>query len=255
VITVHKLANALWGAVGILSFLAIWEAASRSGLINQAALPAPSTAIAVTLRTVAPVDLLDDALISLQRIVLGFAIGATLGVAVGIASSWVRWFGVVVSPFVELLRPIPPLAWIPMAIIWFGLGEPPKVFVIILGAFFPVVTNSYQGMMAIDPMLFRAAQTMGVRGIRLLLQVALPAAMPDIATGLRIGWGLSFGTLVAAELIAADSGLGYLIMHARELGEVSVLVCGILIIGLANLATDWCIGRLIRSTLGRWHAV
>jgi ABC-type nitrate/sulfonate/bicarbonate transport system permease component len=79
--------------------------------------------------------------------------------------------------------------------------------------------------------------------------------MPDIATGLRIGWGLSFGTLVAAELIAADSGLGYLIMHARELGEVSVLVCGILIIGLTNLATDWCIGRLIRSTLGRWHAV
>ena len=250
-----KSGDAFLGAIGILSIIAIWEAASRGSLVSPATLPGPSAAIAVTLHTVGAADLAEDVIVSLQRILIGFAIGAGLGISIGIAAGWFRWFGAIVSPIIELLRPVPPLAWIPMAIIWFGLGEPSKIFVIVLGAFFPLVTNSYQGMVSVDPMLFRAAQTMGIRGFKLLVQVALPAAFPDIATGLRIGWGLSFGTLVAAELIAADSGLGYLIMHARELGEIGVVVCGILMIGVVNIATDFCIGRLIRSTVGTWHAV
>jgi ABC-type nitrate/sulfonate/bicarbonate transport system permease component len=153
------------------------------------------------------------------------------------------------------LRPIPPLAWIPIAIVWFGLGEPSKVFVIFLGAFFPVWTNTYRGMTAIDPMLFRAAQTMDQRGLALLFKVAVPAASPDIATGLRVGWGLSFGVLVAAELIAAERGMGFMIMQARQLGEIGIVIFGIILIGVTNLATDYALGAAIRRWIGKWHAV
>jgi len=141
-----------------------------------------------------------------------------------------------------------------MAIVWFGLGESSKVFVIFLGAFFPILTNAYKGITGIDPVLIRAAQTMDQRGLRLLVKVVLPAAMPDIATGLRVGWGLSFGVLVAAELIAASSGMGFMIMNARQFGEVGVIIFGILLIGACNLATDWALAAAIRRWLGRWHA-
>ena len=142
-----------------------------------------------------------------------------------------------------------------MAIVWFGLGEASKVFVIFLGAFFPVLTNAYRGITSVDPTLVRAAQTMDVTGLALLWRVMLPAALPDIAVGLRVGWGLSFGVLVAAELIAADAGMGFMIMNARQTAEVGVIVFGILLIGLATLATDWVLGLVIRRSVGRWHAV
>jgi ABC-type nitrate/sulfonate/bicarbonate transport system permease component len=157
-------------------------------------------------------------------------------------------------PLIELLRPIPPLAWIPLAIIWFGLGEPSKFFIIFLGAFFPVVTAAYYGVKSVDPVLIRAAQTLGYSGAELLRRVILPASSPDLATGLRIGWGLSFGVLVAAELIAADRGLGFMIMNARNTGQsVSVIVVGILLIGALNLVTDAAIGGAIQRWIARWH--
>ena len=158
-------------------------------------------------------------------------------------------------PIVELLRPIPPLAWIPIAIVWFGLGEPSKVFVIFLGAFFPIFTNACRGMTTIPPVLLRAARTMDVEGWRLLLRVALPAALPDIATGLRVGFGLSFGILVAAELIAAERGMGYLVMQARQLGQLGVAVFGILLIGVVTLLADRLLGAVIARTVGRWAKV
>jgi NitT/TauT family transport system permease protein len=253
--TVRRTSPIFYGATGIILVLVLWEAASRSGLVSPHALPAPIDAVITAIRTVPTNDLLQDFAVSLGRVTAGFAIGATLGVVIGIGAGWYWWFGALLRPIIELIRPIPPLAWIPMAIIWFGLDETSKVFVIVLGAFFPVVTNAYKGMLGIEPAILRAAQTMDVRGVKLLVQVALPAAMPDIATGLRIGWGLSFGILVAAELIAANSGLGYLIMHAQELDEVSVIIFGILAIGVANLATDFFIGWAIKRTVGRWHAV
>jgi len=253
--TASRITRVLCGATGVGFVLTLWEIAARSGLVSPETLPAPSHAIVATLRAVPPYDLLQDVAISLGRVAVGFAVGAALGVVIGIGAGWYRWFGALLRPLLELIRPIPPLAWIPMAIIWFGLGESSKVFVIVLGAFFPVVTNAYKGMLGIEPSLLRAAQTMGVRGVRLLLEVALPAALPDIAVGLRIGWGLSFGILVAAELIAADSGLGYLIMHARELDQIGVVIFGILAIGVANLVTDYAIGWLIKRGVGRWHAV
>lgn len=247
--------EAALGAFGAAAVVVAWEAVARSGYVSPAIFPAPSAAIVGALTRLPPGEILGSVAISLLRIVEGFALGATLGIALALASGWYRIFGNLVRPLVEVLRPIPPLAWIPMAIVWFGLGEPSKVFVIFLGAFFPVLTNAYRGVTGVDPVLIRAAQTMDIGGLRLLVKVVIPAAMPDIATGLRVGWGLSFGVLVAAELIAAESGMGFMIMNARQFGDVGVIVFGILLIGACNLATDWGLALLIRRWLGRWHSV
>jgi ABC-type nitrate/sulfonate/bicarbonate transport system permease component len=253
-VTGRRLREIGLGVAGTIAFLALWELAARAGPAS-ALFPPPSRAIAEALTTLPPAAIADHVAVSLGRITAGFAAGAALGVAVAVAAGWYRTFGNFVRPVIELLRPIPPLAWIPMAIVWFGLGEASKVFVIFLGAFFPVLTNAYRGITAVDPTLVRAAQTMDVTGIALLWRVMLPAALPDIAVGLRVGWGLSFGVLVAAELIAADRGMGFMIMNARQTAEVGVIIFGILLIGLATLATDWVLGAAIRRSVGRWHAV
>lgn len=238
---------------GILLVLAVWQAITTFNLINPAIFPGPLDVVRAAL-TLVPADrVLLHIRSSVTRIVWGFSLGAGLGILIGVASGWYRWLGSIVRAPIDLLRPIPPLAWIPMAIIWFGLGESSKVFIIFLGAFFPVVTNAYKGMTGIDPDLFRAAQTLGLRGWRLLLRVALPASLPDIATGVRVGWSLSFGALVAAELIAADRGLGFMIMNARELGQIGVIMYGIILIGAMNFLTDWLIREFLFKRRLRWH--
>lgn len=240
-----------WVGIGVV--LAAWQAIALFGPISRAIFPGPLD-VAGAAVTLVPIErVLLHARTSLERIVWGFALGAGLGIVVGVASGWYRGLGSAVRAPIELLRPIPPLAWIPMAIIWFGLGESSKVFIIFLGAFFPVVTNAYKGVVTIDPDLFRAAQSLGLRGWQLLVRVALPASLPDIATGVRVGWSLSFGALVAAELIAADRGLGFMIMSARELGQISVIMYGIVVIGALNLLTDWLIRAVLFKRGLRWH--
>lgn len=253
--TAQRLSDAAWGTAGVLLVFGGWEAAARLDLIDPLFLPAPTQALAVTLERIPPDVLAGHVAASLGRIVWGFGLGAILGVILGIALGWYRLLDSLLRPLIDLLRPIPPLAWIPIAIVWFGLGEPSKVFVIFLGAFFPVWTSTYKGMTTIDPVLFLAAQTMGHQGPSLLFKVAIPAVMPDVATGIRVGWGLSFGVLVAAELIAAERGMGFMIMEARQLGEIGIVIFGIILIGMTNLVTDYAIGAIIRQRIGRWHAV
>jgi ABC-type nitrate/sulfonate/bicarbonate transport system permease component len=182
-------------------------------------------------------------------------LAVVVGVSLGIVLGWSPMAARCLRPFVEILRPIPPLAWLPLSIIWFGLGEPSKVFVIFLGAFFPIFTSAWRGMTMVSPTLIRAAQTMDVDGARLLWQVAIPATLPDIAAGLRVGFGLAFGILVAAELIAAKSGMGYLIMEARQLGQLGIAIFGIFLIGFVNLVADHQLARAVRATVGRWSNV
>ncbi|MBL8571305.1 MAG: ABC transporter permease [Phreatobacter sp.] len=243
------------GTIGVALFLLIWELAARLVWRDPAVLPSPIQAIGQAWTVLTLPELLGHVGVSLGRILAGFAIAATLGVGLGLACGWFRALGWIVRPLVEVLRPIPPLAWIPLAIVWFGLGEPSKIFVIVLGAFFPIFTNAYRGMTMIPPVLFRAARTMDVEGWRLLWRVAVPAAMPDVAVGLRVGFGLAFGILVAAELIAAERGMGHLIMEARQLGHLGVSVFGIVLIGVVSLLADRQLGIVIARTVGRWAKV
>jgi ABC-type nitrate/sulfonate/bicarbonate transport system permease component len=243
------------GAIGVAAFFLVWEVAARLVWRDPSVLPSPTQALEQAWTVLSYRELLGDVAISLGRVLAGFSIAAVVGVALGLACGWFRTLGLIMGPLVELLRPIPPLAWIPIAIVWFGLGEPSKIFVIALGAFFPIFTNAYRGLTMISPVLFRAARTMDVTGWRLLWKVAVPAAMPDVAIGLRVGFGLAFGVLVAAELIASDSGMGHLIMEARQVGHLGVSIFGIMLIGTVNLLVDRQLGLIIARTIGRWAKV
>ncbi len=246
--------DVLLGLAGVAIAVGTWELSARTGLIDPRVFPGPVMAIATAAERLSPGTIADNMGWSLYRVFSGFVLGTLAGTAIGVAAGWYRWFGLLARPLIELLRPIPPLAWIPLAIIWFGLGEPSKFFIIFLGAFFPVVTAAYHGISTVDPMLIRAAQTYGLKGVPLLVRVAIPAASPDLATGIRIAWGLSFGVLVAAELIAADRGLGAMIMRERNTGgSVGIIIVGILLIGLLNLLTDAAIAAAIRRWVGRWR--
>src|SRR5262245_11212869 len=249
------LSERLAGMLSVIVMLTIWELASRFGWQDPQMLPAPSEALLAAARLLGPWDLAQHVGISLFRILAGFGLATVVGVLLGIVLGWSPLAARCLRPFVEVLRPIPPLAWLPLAIIWFGLGEPSKVFVIFLGAFFPIFTSAWRGMTMVSPTLIRAAQTMDVDGVRLLWRVAIPATLPDIAAGLRIGFGLAFGILVAAELIAAKSGMGYLIMEARQLGQLGIAIFGIFLIGVVNLVADHQLARAVRASIGRWSNV
>jgi len=249
-----RMGDAMWGLAGILIVLAAWELATRLGAIDPTIFPGPIAAIRSAAQRLPASVFLDNMAWSLFRVVGGFILGAVAGTVIGFAAGWYRGFGYFARPLIELLRPIPPLAWIPLAIIWFGLGEPSKFFIVFLGAFFPIVTSAYHGITHVDPSLIRASRSFGLKGLGMLFHVGIPASAPDLATGLRIGWGLSFGVLVAAELIAADRGLGFMIMNERNSGgSVSVIIVGILLIGLLNLVTDAALAALIQRWIGRWH--
>ncbi len=238
------------GLAGAMLVLVAWDLAARFLWRDAQALPSPTQAIAAAAQHLTARELAEHVGASLWRIAAGFALGAAAGTLVGIATGWYPGLARFMRPFVEILRPIPPLAWIPIAIVWFGIGEASKVFVIFLGAFFPVFTNAWRGMRSIPPVLLAAARTMDVDGAALLFKVAIPAALPDVSTGLRIGFGLSFGILVAAELIAADRGMGFLVMNSRMLGQLGVAIFAILLIGIVTLVTDGALALVLRRLLG-----
>jgi NitT/TauT family transport system permease protein len=156
------------------------------------------------------------------------------------------------NPLVQLLRPVPPIAFIPLAILWFGLGNPPAFFLIALGAFFPVLLNTIAGVRSVEAVYLRAARNLGAAGWTLFARVMLPAAMPYILAGLRIGIGVAFIVVIVAEMIAVNAGLGYRILEAREYFWSDKVIAGMITIGLAGLGIDLGMSRLNRWLL-RWH--
>lgn len=239
------------GLLGVLMLLVAWECSARLLWKDPQVLPSPTQCLHAAWAHLTAAELARHIATSLGRILCGFALATLVGVAAGVGAGWYPRLGRLARPIANLLRPIPPLAWIPMAIVWFGLGEASKWFVIFLGALFPIFTNTLRGMQSISPVLLRAARTMEVDGRALLVQVAVPAALADIATGLRVGLGLSFGILVAAELIAADSGVGHLIMQAREKGQMGIAIFGVILIGLLSLLADAALAAGVHRLGGR----
>jgi ABC-type nitrate/sulfonate/bicarbonate transport system permease component len=248
--------RAFWVSwLGFISIIVLWQIVAMFGIRDPLIFPGPLVVIKSAVKNVPLPRLLGNIGISLLRVVMGFSLGAVVGITAGIASGWYRKLGNVLRTPINILRPIPPLAWIPLAIIWLGIGEPSKVMIIFLGAFFPIFTNTYKGMVATEPNIIRAAQTLGVQKNRLLFKVIFPSTLPDIATGFRVGWSYSFGLVVAAELIAANRGLGYMIMHARELSMIAIIMYGVIIIGVINLVTDYLIQEVILKRRLRWHYI
>lgn len=176
--------------------------------------------------------------VSLVRILVGTGIALGLAIPLGTLMGWYENLDAMASPIIEVLRPIPPIAWIPLAILWFGIGLGSKVFIIAIGVFFPTLINTYLGVKFVEPLLIKAAQTLGAKDKDILWEVIVPASVPLIVAGVRIGVGLGMMCLVAAELVAASSGLGYLIMLGGDDLKPELSITGMILIGILGLIAD-----------------
>ena len=247
----------LLGALPNFSFLAFvilaWQFASKVWIPsidpNMAVLmPAPSTIAVTAGGMIASGELFYHMMASLKREASAFVIAAS-AIPLGIAMGWWRLAYNQVNPIMEILRPIPPLAWIPLSILWFGLGDEQNEFIIFLGMFFPILVNTIVGVKNIDPNLVRAARSLGAPEYKVLARIVLKGALPQIITGVRIGLGVGWMALVAAELVGANSGLGFLINDARSMLRTDTITVGMLAIGVIGLLIDTAIRVLSRRLL------
>jgi len=245
----------------------LWQLLAMSGWINPQILPAPSQ-VAVKwwdyLSPTAPYttgsyaswlvsgELPHDAFASLSRVLGGFLIGTLLALPLGLLMGTSNRFYGLFNPLVQVLRPIPPIAYIPLAILWFGLGNPPAFFLISIGAFFPVLMNTIAGVRHVDGIYLRAARNLGAGQMTLFRRVIVPAAMPYILTGMRIGIGTAFIVVIVAEMIAVNNGLGYRITEAREYLWSDKIIAGMFTIGLLGLGIDFFMTSL-NNWLLKWH--
>jgi ABC-type nitrate/sulfonate/bicarbonate transport system permease component len=245
--------------VSILIFIGLWLAVSIGNrtvfpVFNPILLPTPMEVVQSGIDAVRSGDLQRDILASLSRVFQGFVLAAIAGVCMGVAVGTWRPLERLVEPMIEILRPIPPLAFLPMMVLWFGIGEMSKIAFITYAAFFPIFTTTLEGIKYVDPLLIRAASSLGASRADMFRHVVLPAALPAIITGLRLGFGLSFFVIVAAEFIAADSGLGYLINDARTFFMVSQMLMGAAVIGIIGFTFNVAL-RALEARLLRWRTV
>lgn len=194
-----------------------------------------------------------DIIDSLRRVALGFGAAVVLGVPLGLTLGWYPAANQVLNPTMQILRPISPIAWIPVAIIFFGVGDRAAIFLIFLGAFFPIVVACINGVANVPSVYRRAGRNFGLTPPQLLARVLLPAALPQILIGLRIALGIAWLVVVAAEMIAVDSGLGYLVIDSRNSGKrYDLVVAAILLIGVIGLVLDFGFRRLEKLRSVQW---
>ena len=190
---------------------------------------------------------------SLFRVSCGFLLAALVGIPAGLVLGWFGAAFRAFNPALQVLRPISPIAWIPVAILWFGVSDLAPIFLIFLASLFPIVTATIAAVQNLQLVYLRAARNFGLTGLRLFRQVVLPAALPQILTGLRLALGIAWLVVVAAEMIAVNSGLGYLIIDARNAGRrYDLVVAGMVLIGLIGLGLDLLMRRLERLDEVRW---
>ena len=240
----------------LVALLAIWWAVTATGVIEPLFLPPPSAVLqkAWLLATTGYMDstLWQHLAASLNRIGLGLGFAVLTAVPVGIAIGANRVARGILDPLIEFYRPIPPLAYLPLIVIWCGIGELSKVLLIYLAIFAPIAIATATGVRTVDPAKLRAAQSLGASRAQLIRHVILPSALPDILTGVRIGLGVGWSTLVAAELIAATSGLGFMVQSAAQFLVTDVVVLGILVIALIAFAMEMGL-RALQRKLVPWH--
>lgn len=241
-----------WALAGITAFLSAWLLASLA-IDNAVLLPGPVSVVAGFVTLIKDGTLLGDVAASLQRVLGGFMIASVSAIPLALLMGVSRRLEMLLSPVLSFLRPIPPIAWIPLAILWFGIGNPPSYFITAVAAFFPIFINSYAGAHAVRPEHLHAARSLGAGASALFRRVYLPSAMPMISTGLRIGLGQSWMAVVTAELIAAHSGLGYMIQANRLELETNLVMVGMCIIGLLGATMSTLLGIFERRVLVPWN--
>lgn len=226
----------LYAAIAIT---AVWQGVVTLTSAHVAILPPPALAAQTFIELVASGEIFIHIRASLSRVIAAWGLSALVAVPLGLAMGRWRRFENIVDPVVELFRPISPLAWIPLAILWFGISETGKIFIIFVATFFPILLNTVSGVKGVDKILIRAGQVLGCEDEwSLFRKVILPAAMPTIIVGFRIAFGTGWAAIIAAELVAAQSGLGYLIADGMEILRSDLVMVGMAVIGVLGVLID-----------------
>lgn len=246
---VHFDRRAAAGVIGALVFFVGWETLSRSGLVNNIMLPAPTTILQSGGSLLATGELQRHLGASLFRSIVGFVSGSVLAILLGVAMAQLPWLHATINPLVQMFRAIPALAFVPLAIFWFGIGELSKIFLIAWGVFFPVWVNTYLGVRDTNPLLGRAAASLGASGWRNFAFVVIPGALPFIIAGLRVSLSVALVLLVASELAGAAFGVGYLIQMSQQVFRVDYMFVGLIVLGTMGVVADFVFEGAVRRLL------
>ena len=247
-----------WRLDGLIQWLMplfivlVWQAAVSMGLLSTRILPAPSDVVEAGWRLLRSGELARNMWVSFWRAMIGFAIGGGIGFAFGLANGLSKRCENVFDGTLQMVRNIPHLALIPLVILWFGIDETAKIFLVALGVFFPIYVNTQHGIRSVDPQLIEMGRIYGMTPWDLFWRVLLPGALPAIFVGVRFGLGIMWLTLIVAETIAASSGIGYMAMQAREFLMLDVVVLSILIYALLGKAAD-SVARILERVCLAWH--
>lgn len=235
-----------------LILIAIWQWAAQAGYLSTRILPSPLAIGAAFIKLSSSGELWLHVKTSTWRALTGFAIGGGLGLILGLITGSFKRAEVVLDTTLQMIRNIPPLALIPLVILWFGIDEVAKLFLVSVGVFFPVYLNTFHGIRNVDPGLIEMAKSYGLKGFSLYWHVILPGALPSMLVGVRFSLGLMWVLLIVAETISAQSGIGYMTMNAREFLQTDIVLVGILVYALLGKLADVLAKGLERYWL-RWH--
>ncbi|WP_337263937.1 MULTISPECIES: taurine ABC transporter permease TauC [unclassified Serratia (in: enterobacteria)] len=255
-----KSPSQLWlSAATLLGILLLWWGVTAMQLISPLFLPAPQQVLRQLITIASPQGFMEATLwqhlaASLGRILVALLAAVVMGIPVGIAMGLNDKVRAVLDPLIEIYRPVPPLAYLPLMVIWFGIGETSKILLIYLAIFAPVALSAVAGVCSVEPVRIRAAQALGASDWQVVRFVVLPSALPEILTGIRIGLGVGWSTLVAAELIAATRGLGFMVQSAGEFLATDVVVAGISVIAIIAFGLELGL-RALQRRLTPWHGV
>lgn len=241
-------------AGSLLTVVALYATISNLPATNATLVPPPQAIASAFIQLTTQGDLWDNVRISLLRVLAGFTVGAGAAVVLGSLVGWFRTMEYVFDPLIEALRPVPPLAYIPLVIIWVGIGNPSSILVIAASAFLTCVVSVASGMKQVPATYVEAARTLGADALTVFRTVAVPSAIPYIFTGLRVAIGASWTTLVAAELVGAQSGLGVVLQNGRRFFRTDIVIVGIIVIGVLAFTMDR-LARAAQARLTRWSEV
>jgi ABC-type nitrate/sulfonate/bicarbonate transport system permease component len=236
----------------LVALVVLWQYFSIRYPDLKLQLPPPTDVYKGAVELISKGLLQQDILASLKRVGIALGAASLIGFPLGALLGGSRYFAWSVEPVVGFFRPIPPLAWIPLSILWFGISDAQNVFIIFLAAVFPIVLNTMEGVRDVDKQLIRAARTLGASRFTIAFTVILPAALPAMFVGFRVGTGIAWMALVAGELVASTSGLGYLISQGRYLFRSDYIIVGMVLIGVIGLMLDGCV-RLLQAIVTPWR--
>jgi sulfonate transport system permease protein len=234
--------------------LATWQLLSQLGAISNRVLPSPLAVIAAGIRLTKTGELPLHLAESFQRAGIGLVIGGTLGFLLGLFNGLSNWSRSLFDSSIQMVRNVPHLAMIPLVILWFGIGESAKLFLIVTGVFFPIYINTLHGIRSVDPRLIEMGRVYGLGPFELFREIVLPGALPSILVGLRYALGVMWLTLIVAETIASDNGIGFMTMNARDFLQTDVVLLGIVLYALLGKLAD-SFTRLLERWLLRWNPV